>query len=110
MKIPQTRFMHHDWGRQIVERHDGETGHAIWRSLEIGDLRIRRVTYSSGYLADHWCDRGHVMFVISGSIRTELKDGRIFYLGEGQSYVVSDFGDPAHRTSSEQGAELFIVD
>lgn len=76
----------------------------------MGDLRVRRVTYTPGYLADHWCDRGHVLYVLSGTLDTELKDGRRFRLEAGMSYQVSDFGDAAHRSSTETGAELFIVD
>ena len=34
---------------------------AMWRTLEIGDIRVRIVEYSPGYLADHWCDRGHIL-------------------------------------------------
>jgi hypothetical protein len=76
----------------------------------LGDIRIRRVEYSPGYRADHWCDRGHILFVLDGELDTELKDGRTFKLTAGMSYRVSDFGDPAHRSSTAVGASLFIVD
>lgn len=68
------------------------------------------VEYSPGYLADHWCDRGHVLFVVQGELDTELRDGRRFTLTSGMSYQVSDFGDAAHRSSTKAGATLFIVD
>ena len=90
--------------------HPGETGEARWRSFEIGDLRVRMVEYSSGYLADHWCDRGHVLLVLEGELDTELRDGRKFTLKPGMSYQVSDFGDAAHRSFTSTGVKLFIVD
>ena len=65
---------------------------------------------SPGYFADHWCDRGHVLYVLEGELDTELRDGRRFKLKAGMSYQVSDFGDAAHRSSTKTGAKLFIVD
>ena len=58
------------------------------------------VEYSPGYLADHWCDRGHVLYVLQGELDSELRDGRKFKLTAGMSYQVSDFGDAAHRSST----------
>jgi hypothetical protein len=73
-------------------------------------LRVRLVEYGAGYLADHWCDLGHVLYVIEGELDTELRDGRTFRLLPGMSYQVSDRGHAAHRSSTQTGAKLFIVD
>jgi hypothetical protein len=110
LKIPPLAFTTTDW--ESIERteHPGETGMAYWRTLNFGDLRVRMVEYTPGYLADHWCDRGHVLLVLSGELVSELKDGRTFTLTTGMSYQVSDFGDAAHRSSTQTGAKLFIVD
>lgn len=110
MKIPALPFTVTDWSQVEPTRHPGETGEASWRTMNIGDIRIRQVCYSPGYLADHWCDRGHILYVLEGELETELKDGRRFTLKPGQSYQVSDFGDAAHRSSTRTGATLFIVD
>ena len=110
MKIPPFPFTVTDWDRQPATEHPGETGMALWRTLAIGDLRLRMVEYTPGYLADHWCDRGHVLYILEGELETELKDGRRFTLTAGMSYQVSDFGDAAHRSSTRTGARLFIVD
>lgn len=110
MKIPPLPFTVTDWAAVEPTLHPGETGEASWRTFTIGDLRVRLVEYSPGYLADHWCDRGHVLLVIEGELDTELRDGRRFALRSGQSYQVSDFGDAAHRSSTRTGAKLFIVD
>jgi quercetin dioxygenase-like cupin family protein len=71
---------------------------------------VRQVEYSPGYLADHWCDRGHVLYVLEGEVVSELKDGRKFTLRPGMSYQVSDFGDSPHRSFTATGVKLFIVD
>lgn len=110
MKIPDLPFTLIDWMALEPKRYEGERGFALWRVFTVGDLRIRLVEYSPGYLADHWCDRGHVLFVLEGDLETELKDGRRFAMRPGMSYQVSDFGDAAHRSSTQGGARLFIVD
>ena len=80
MKIPPLPFTVTNWAEVPATRHPGETGEALWRTLEIGDIRVRQVEYSPGYLADHWCDRGHILYVLEGELETELKDGRKFTL------------------------------
>jgi hypothetical protein len=110
MDIPVLPFTVTDWSQVAPTEHPGETGMALWRSFEKDGLRVRMVDYSPGYLADHWCDRGHILFVVDGELDTELRDGRTFRLSAGMSYQVSDFGDAAHRSSTVTGATLFIVD
>ena len=110
MKIPTLLFTVTDWSSVPPTVHPGETGKATWRTFTIGDLRVRQVEYSAGYLADHWCDLGHVLYVIEGELDTELRDGRKFKLRPGMSYQVSNNGDAAHRSSTQIGAKLFIVD
>jgi quercetin dioxygenase-like cupin family protein len=106
---PSIPFTLMDWDTVPVERHNGETGHAEWKVIHIGSIRIRRVEYSPGYRADHWCDKGHVIFCIDGEMTTELKDGQTFILKKGMSYHVGDNAD-SHCSSTMTGASLFIVD
>ena len=110
MKLPASRFTVTDWTQVAGTSYPGETGEALWRTLDIGDLRLRIVEYSPGYLADHWCDRGHVLYVGEGELDTELRDGPTFKLVPGMSFQVSDLGDAAHRASTTRGAKVFIVD
>ena len=110
MKIPALPFTVTDWSTVEPTVHPGDSGTAEWRTLDIGDIRVRQVTYSPGYVADHWCERGHILYVVAGELVSELKDGRKFTLKPGMSYQVSDNGDAAHRSVTEKGATLFIVD
>ncbi len=98
-----------DWSQVAGTEHPGETGTATWRTREFGSLRVRMVDYSPGYLADHWCDRGHILLVLEGTLTTELADGSVVELGAGSSYQVADDTQP-HRSSTAEGARLFIVD
>jgi hypothetical protein len=110
VKIPTLPFTVTDWAAMPRTEHPGETGVACWRTFQIAELRVRLVEYTPGYLADHWCDRGHVLYVVSGELSTELRDGRRFTLTAGMSYQVSDFGDSPHRSSTSTGATLFVID
>src|SRR5690349_1395417 len=98
-----------DWSRVEAIEHPAERVYASWRTLHHESLRIRVVEYSAGYQADHWCSRGHLIFCLEGSMITELSDGRQFVLRPGMSYEVSDELSH-HRTSSELGVKLLIVD
>jgi hypothetical protein len=109
MKIENIPFMTTDWNKISPTEHKGEKGLALWRTLEVGNVRIRMVEYTPGYIADHWCSRGHVLLVMEGELETELKDGRKFKMGPGMSYQVATDAEP-HRSSTVDGAKLFIVD
>jgi hypothetical protein len=109
MRIENVPFGVTRWGDMPKTEHAGETGVAWWRTLEVGNLRVRMVEYSPGYLADHWCLRGHVLLVIEGELVTELQDGSSHVLRAGESYQVAD-GTAPHRSRTAGGARLFIVD
>ncbi len=98
-----------DWSQVERTEHRGEQGLAWWRTRQFGAIRVRLVEYSPGYLADHWCVKGHVLFCLEGELHTELADGRRFVLKPGTSYQVADNAEP-HRSSTPGGAKLFIVD
>lgn len=98
-----------EWQTVAGEEHTGEQGTAVWKTRQFGDIRVREVTYSAGYQADHWCKKGHILFCLQGEMVTELEDGRTFTLKAGMSYQVADQAE-AHRSSTVSGARLFIVD
>ena len=98
-----------DWSKVERTEHKGETGMAYWRTQQFGEIRVRMVEYTPGYLADHWCSKGHVILCLEGELHTELADGRTFVLTPGISYQVADNAEP-HRSSTRTGAKLFIVD
>jgi hypothetical protein len=109
MQISDIPFGVTDWAAIEPTEHPGESGIAYWRTCNFGALRVRMVEYSPGYLADHWCHKGHVLLCLEGELHTELEDGRLFVLKPGMSYQVAD-GAEAHRSSTAVGARLFVVD
>ena len=109
MQISDIPFGTTDWQAIEATEHPGETGTAYWRTQKFGAIRVRMVEYTPGYLADHWCVKGHILFCLEGELHTELEDGRSYTLTPGTSYQVADNAEP-HRSSTKIGAKLFIVD
>ena len=109
MKISDIPFGVTDWSTIAAVDYPGVTGQATWRTREFGDLRVRMVEYAPGYLADHWCSKGHIVLVLEGEFESELADGRKFRLTPGMSYQVADNAE-AHRSFTATGVKLFIVD
>lgn len=98
-----------DWLAVPATEHPGLSGTATWRTRQLGDLRVRLVDYSAGYVADHWCSKGHVLLVIEGELVTELQSGESHVLTPLKGYHVAD-GETPHRSVTATGARLFIVD
>ena len=109
MKIPTFNFQTLDWNSVPNEEKTAATGKVFWRTVHVGDIRVRMVEYSPGYRADHWCNKGHIIFVLEGELHTELKDGRLYRIPAGMCYFVGDNSE-AHLSSTLQGCKLFIVD
>ncbi len=98
-----------DW--DLIEKadHPGEAGNATWQTLQFAGLRIRIVEYSAGYIADHWCQKGHIVHCLEGEFITEQQNGEHFTLKKGMSYVVTDELS-SHRSVAKSPVKLLIVD
>jgi len=109
MTTSNINFQTIDWS--VIEKtiHPGETGQATWQTLQFPGLRIRLVEYSPGYLADHWCQKGHIVHCLEGQFVSELQSGEEFVLTAGMSYVVSDELS-SHRSIAKDGVKLLIID
>ena len=109
MKLESVPFATVNWDRIPIEEHAGERGNVRSRTFSANDLRVRMVEYSPGYVADHWCSKGHVVLCVRGEILSHHQDGSVHAIREGMVYIVGD-NDVPHRSASEHGASLFIVD
>ncbi len=109
MQMADIPFGTTDWSTVSATEHPGDVGMAYWRTRQFADIRVRMVEYAPGYVANHWCRKGHILLCLEGELHTELEDGRRFVLKPGVSYQVADRAE-AHRSSTTVGAKLFIVD
>ena len=98
-----------DWNSIPKTEHKGEEGIAYWQTVQLEGLRVRMVEYSKGYIADHWCRKGHIVHCLSGEFISELENGEKFLLREGMAYIVSD-DLSSHRSFTEHGVKLMIID
>ncbi len=98
-----------DWSKIEKTEHLGETGTSFWQTLHYDKMRVRIVEYSAGYLADHWCQKGHIVHCLEGAFESELESGEIFTLNQGMTYIVSD-DLSSHRSISKDGVKLLIID
>lgn len=98
-----------DWNKVQKTEHIGETGTSFWQTMQFDGLRVRIVEYSSGYLADHWCKKGHIVHCLEGKFVSELENGEEFTLCQGMTYIVSD-NLSSHRSVSKNGVKLLIID
>jgi hypothetical protein len=98
-----------DWSNIPKTEHTGETGTSFWQTLQFEGLRVRIVEYSAGYLADHWCQKGHIVHCLEGEFVSEMENGDEFRLIKGMTYIVSD-NLSSHRSVSENGVKLLIID
>ena len=109
MKMSHIPFETTDWATVPRVEKSAEAGQAFWRTRQCGDVRVRMVEYTPGYVSDHWCRKGHILLCLEGELHTELDNGTVHVLRPGMSYQVAD-GAEAHRSSAPIGATLFIVD
>ncbi len=105
-KIP---FQTTDWSVIPKTEHKGETGTSYWQTVQYPGLRIRIVEYTPGYLADHWCQKGHIVHCLEGEFVSQLSDGTESVLKKGMTYVVSD-DLSSHRSVTSGGVKLLIID
>jgi hypothetical protein len=115
MKLPDMPLGAIDWAEIASETAAGISSTASGRVVRYGDIQMRVVDYGAGYVADHWCTKGHILFVISGDLAIEHKDGTRFDLIPGMVWHVgdNDVGDGSfspHRVVCTGGARVFIVD
>ena len=110
MKLENLSIGTVDWSRTVAEIQPGETGTAAAHTCNLGNITLRLVIYSGAYKANHWCTKGHIVYVVSGSLIIEYKDETRTLLGSGTSWYAPDNSGPPHRVLCDSGATIFIVD
>ena len=109
MKNVNIPFHTIDWTTIPKTEHKGESGRAFWQTIQFLGLRVRIVEYSKGYMADHWCQKGHIVHCLEGEFVSELQNGENFILKKGMTYIVSD-DMSSHRSKTKDGVKVMIID
>ncbi|MEO6132180.1 MAG: DHCW motif cupin fold protein [Saprospiraceae bacterium] len=106
MEIPFTLI---DWSELDLKIKEGVTGSSAQKVIDFAGLKIRIVEYSPGFMADHWCMKGHIVHCLQGNFESEMENGEKYYLTAGMTYVVSDEMS-SHRSNTKNGTTLLIID
>ena len=109
MNIKNIPFQNIDWSNIPKTEHKGETSSATWQTQHFEGLRLRIVEYSAGYVADHWCQKGHIVHCLKGEVTNEFEGKGSSILKEGMTYIVSDELS-SHRSVTKNGVKLLIID
>jgi hypothetical protein len=109
MRIDSLPFTTIPWESQAAVKEPGRSGVACVKTVRLGDMRLRKIEFTPGYCADEWCSKGHVGFVLSGSLSITLENGYLFEVPAGDSFHVGDDREP-HRAQSLGGATVILVD
>lgn len=102
-------FQSIDWSTIEKFVYQGEIGTATWQTTQFEGLRVRIVEYSAGYVADHWCQKGHIVHCLEGEVTNELEGSESSLLKQGMTYIVSD-DLSSHRSVTKDGVKLLIID
>lgn len=109
MKFEKTPVTVTDWNKVSSIGLRGETGKAVSKELDQGNVRVRLVDYSANYRSDHWCTKGHIVLVLEGDLTVELEDGNEYELKGDMSFQVGEDVTP-HLVRSKGGARVIIFD
>jgi quercetin dioxygenase-like cupin family protein len=99
-----------DLNKIAPTEHKGDSGMALWHTQQYDGLRVRLVEYSPNYVADHWCQKGHIVHCLEGQFTSELADGTNYLLTKGMTYIVSDDLSSHRSVTGTEGVKLLIID
>jgi quercetin dioxygenase-like cupin family protein len=109
MEASRIPFQVIDWSQIETHIHKGENAHSASKTLQYSGLRVRLIQYEPGYLADHWCSKGHIVYCLDGEFISEMNNGDRYTLTAGMTYIVSDEMS-LHRSTTSTGVKLLIID
>ena len=110
MKLNNVPYELIDWKGVETSLITGLEKKALARIKNFDEIRLRVIEKEPGYRADHFCKKGHIIFVIEGSMDIEFENGDKVPISTGQSIFISDDNQYGHTTFTEKGIKYFIID
>ncbi len=75
-----------------------------------GRKQMRLLEFTSAFVEPHWCEKGHVGFVLTGELEIDF-DGRIVRYGEGDGIFIPMGTSARHKARSlTPSVRLFLVE
>ena len=98
-----------DWKSLPEKELKGENGSTKYKEITSGGYRVRLAEYSANYSSAEWCDKGHILHCISGTLTLHLKNGSKIVLNVGDSILLGST-HPHTATTGSTPAVLLIID
>ena len=98
-----------NWENIPGEQSDGITGNATSKTVSCQAIKIRKLDFSESYEADHWCEKGHIIYVITGELIIEYKDGSSINVAQGNSLILGD-NISSHKAKTKTTTQILIID
>ncbi|MBB4807730.1 quercetin dioxygenase-like cupin family protein [Chryseobacterium defluvii] len=98
-----------NWEIIPEQKANGVTGSVISRTIEFQNFKIRQLYFSEDYEADHWCEKGHIIHVVSGELIIEYNEGPSIAISKGNSLVLGDHIS-SHKARTKTETQVLIID
>lgn len=98
-----------NWEDIPTEKSNGITGFVLSKTVELPTIKIRQLNFSESYEADHWCEKGHIFYVIKGTLIIAYDDGSQITIPTGNSLILGD-NISAHKAITETETQILIID
>lgn len=98
-----------NWELSQAEKSLGTSGFVFSKSVDLGTIRMRQLSFSENYEADHWCEKGHIIHVLAGELIIEYQDGSQVTIPTGQSLILGD-SISLHKAKTESESTVLIID
>lgn len=98
-----------DWALIESEKIEGETGFILSQTKDFGAFKIRKLSFSKNYIADHWCEKGHIIEVKKGILIIEYHDGNFEEINAGNLIVIGDNLN-SHKAKTIIETEVLLID
>lgn len=83
---------------------------ARFKVFSDGLKQMRLLEFTSEFVEPHWCEKGHVGFVLKGELEIDF-DGKIISYGEGAGIFIPTGTSTKHKARSvTPSVQLFLVE
>ena len=73
-----------------------------------GDQKIRLVEFSEGFIEEDWCTKGHVGYVLEGSMDIDF-NGEVISYTTGDALWIEEGEAEKHKVLIEAGGRVLLV-
>ena len=73
-----------------------------------GNQKVRLVEFLEGFVEEDWCAKGHIGYILDGSISIDF-NGRIITFKAGDGFFISEGKENRHKGKVAKGEKALII-